>query len=425
MALVEQLRRTLDADVPANSLKSKISLSIAAMLLGSTEAVFLGSELAKSPGRQLTYDQWLTYLPTLQLVLALLLVWLNIKATIFFAVVGLATSLVTGHFLLVSMILPLLVLITMLYLRRNLVLGYLAGFLTWLVSLPLFFPADALLLLFLVPASLVGGVMGWSLRNHRVKERAVEVERHLALMEADRIVSGVKRSMARDLHDILAHNLAIISLQTEAQRYATSAEASAELVATVNRVAKQTLADMRTLLTLLYVGASEANTRGSEVTGQSGGLSQSDDWWAPDGTGVLRIEDGLDQIKQTLESLGYCTTLRCRGGETSDIPAAQSTALYRLMQEAVTNILKHAPERAVCTFTLDVHASRVRFIVENELSSAPDEAGDEGVAGRSRPRHYGLLNMQERVKAFGGTIEIGPHDGLWRIEAILPFVGSR
>lgn len=421
MALVQQVRRTLDAGAPANSLTSKISLTLAAVLLAATESIFLGSELAKSPGGILTYDQWLTYLPTLQLVLALLLVWLNVKATIFFAMVGLATSLVTGHFLLVSMILPLLVLITILYLRRNLLLGYLAGILIWLGSLPLFFPDDALLLLFLVPACLVGGVMGWALRSHRVKERSIEVERQQALMEADRIVSGVKRSMARDLHDILAHNLAIISLQTEAQRYSTSAETSAELVATVNQVAKQTLADMRTLLTLLYVGSVEANVRG----GQADAVGQPDDWRAPDGTGVLRIEDGLDQIRQTLESLGYCPALRFHGRSAADVPTAQSTALYRLLQEAVTNILKHAPEETVCTFTLDVQASRVRLIVENELTQPASGNPVQEVAVRSRHRHYGLLNMQERVKAFDGTIKIGPHDGLWRIEAILPFVGAR
>ncbi|WP_329862153.1 sensor histidine kinase [Zafaria sp. J156] len=391
--------RTIDADVPAGTRRSKLALTAAAVVIALTEAVFLGADLAGTPGGGPVQPALLTYLPTLQLVVALLLVWHSMATTVTFSLVALATSLVTGNYILAALVLPFLLLLTLLYLKRNTLLGCVAGMAIWIGSLILFYPQDAPLLVYLLPACAVAGGLGWALRTHRVTELELEAERERERLEAERSTVALKRSMARDLHDILAHNLAVISLQTEAQRFSSSPETTSEILNTVNRVAKQTLSDMRTLLTLLYVEPADA---------------------APaDGTGVVRIEVGLEQIALTLTSLGHRPELSVTGLPGERIPPAQSSTFYRLLQEAATNILKHAPDGARCRLSLDVAATSATLVVANEL------AGPVTVpTGRTGSWHYGLKNMRERVRAFGGTLEAGPGDGWWTVTASLSFVGE-
>jgi signal transduction histidine kinase len=140
--------------------------------------------------------------------------------------------------------------------------------------------------------------------------------------------------------------------------------------------------------------------------------------------GLLRREDDADQTTapgRLAQLPGLVTAARQAGmrvgvrldlGET--VPAgAVDQAAYRIVQEAVTNVMKHAPGQEV---DIDVHAESTTLVltVRNPLSAGPLPAPEPAADRR------GLSNMRERAAALGGTLRAGPESGAWWVRARLP-----
>ncbi|WP_026128524.1 sensor histidine kinase [Nocardiopsis halophila] len=235
-----------------------------------------------------------------------------------------------------------------------------------------------------------------------LRERARRLER--ARDAHVRAVLAEERSrIARELHDVVAHHVSVMTVQATAGRRVIdrSPETAGQALQDIERTGRQALAEMRRIVGVL---------RMSE---------------APEGTEAEREpqpgEADLEALAAHLREAGLHIDLRVRGagdGPPEGLPPAQGLTLYRVVQESLTNVLKHAGEGA-----------RARVVVEHGKDAVAVEVTDDGgrggrVGSRSRspeePGH-GLLGMRERVALFGGRLESGPTAaGGFRVDALIP-----
>jgi signal transduction histidine kinase len=225
------------------------------------------------------------------------------------------------------------------------------------------------------------------------RERAAEAERARQLVQAERVL------IARELHDVVAHTLAVMTVQAGVGRRLMAkqpeeASAALESIETIGRTAQD---ELQVVLGLL---------RGEEPA--SAGLEP-----APKLT-------GLADLAEIVRASGTAVDLRVSGTERRLSPALE-LSLYRVVQEALTNVVKHAPGAQV-TVGLAVSGAQVRLEVADDGGSAGWSAGSEGwPAG---PGH-GIVGMRERIAAFGGWLVAEPVAGQgFRVTAEVPVEGA-
>ncbi|HEU0180702.1 MAG TPA: histidine kinase [Agromyces mariniharenae] len=229
-----------------------------------------------------------------------------------------------------------------------------------------------------------------------VRHRALTLQR--TRDSSDRLaadaVASERTRIARELHDIVAHALSIVALQAGAaeQFLAKDVERSRRHLQLTRRTAQEALDEMRHLL---------------------GVLREDGAAYAPQ-PGV----SGLADLVAETASAGHPCRLEV-GDEVAGIPDGLGLAVYRLVQESLTNVRKHTPGADV-----SVRVERGDRAVTVEVVNGPPASGAEAVAGNVRGSGRGLPGMGERVRVYGGTLEAGPtDDGGWRVHAELP-VGS-
>ncbi len=199
--------------------------------------------------------------------------------------------------------------------------------------------------------------------------------------------------IARELHDVVAHHLSMISVQAEVARVATPGmpEQGAEQLQAIGDTARAALTEMRRLLGVLREEDGAASAREPQP-----GLEQ-----------LLALVDGAR------ESGGTGTRLIVRGPVAALDPGLELTA-YRIVQEALTNVRRHAPGAAV-DVQLDFAARGLRVRVRDNGPGAHAEANGG----------HGLRGMRERAAAVGGELQAGPLTaGGFLVEATLP-AGAR
>ena len=237
-------------------------------------------------------------------------------------------------------------------------------------------------------ALLVGGpwFAGRSVRQRRMKERLLESER----ARAARAVEEERARIARELHDVVAHAISIMVVQARGGRRVLDAapDEASEAFDAIERTGHQALDEMRRLLGL---------------------LRRSDERAALTPQPRLRELPGL--IAQ-VGAAGLSVELVVEG-DPRDLPPGVELSAYRIVQEALTNALRHGgPGRARVT---------VRYGAEDlELEIADDGVDTVPQGGPG----YGLRGMQERVSVYGGALEAGPRsEGGYQLRVRLP-VGS-
>lgn len=223
-------------------------------------------------------------------------------------------------------------------------------------------------------------------RADQLAERAERLERERE-EEAERAVARERARIARELHDIVSHSISVIAVQSQAVRRRLGPEQvrEADDLRAVETTARQAMAEMRRLFGVLRADGERPS---------------------------LAPQPGLDQLERLLaetRAAGVPVELRLEG-ERIPLPPGVDLAAYRVVQEALTNVRKHAgPARASVT---------LRF-GERELELAIE---DDGTAPPTGYGGYGLLGMRERVAIYGGTLEAGPRpEGGFVIRATLPF----
>ena len=211
-------------------------------------------------------------------------------------------------------------------------------------------------------------------RREQLEDRArrLEVERE---QEVRLAAQDERARIAREMHDVVAHSLSVVIAQADGARYAASSapEVAVETLGTIAETARGSLAEMRKLLGVLRT---------------------------EDGTGTAPVPQ-LDQIEHLVASVRAAglPVEHVVSGEAHLSQGAQLT-LYRVVQEALTNALKHAPA-----------ATSVRIAVEHGLGGSTVEISNDGAGGDSRAPGggYGLQGLRERVGLYGGSLSAGPH----------------
>ncbi|MFF8590184.1 sensor histidine kinase [Streptomyces sp. NPDC015220] len=223
-----------------------------------------------------------------------------------------------------------------------------------------------------------------------MRERAERAERTRE-EEARRRVAEERLRIARDLHDVVAHHIALVNVQ---------AGVAAHVMDKRPDQAKEALAHVR------EAGRSALD----ELRATVGLLRQSDDPEAP--TEPAPGLDRLDELVGTLRSAGLHIEVARADGATP-LPAAVDLAAFRIVQEALTNVRKHAGADA----RAEISVVRVGPHVEITVLDDGAGGGDAPAPGGG----HGLLGMRERVTALGGALTTGPrYGGGFRVHAILP-----
>jgi signal transduction histidine kinase len=247
-------------------------------------------------------------------------------------------------------------------------------------------------------------LLGVTVRTRRaylgeLEERARRLERERD--QQARLAAATERArIARELHDIVAHNLAVmIALADGAAFTATVApDRAADAMQQVSGTGRQALAEMRRLLGLLR--DDQPPQAPSELTPQPG-------------------LDDLDELVDQVRAAGVRVTLTRQGTAGAWGPGA-GLAVYRIVQEALTNTLKHAGPQASAQVRLRYTTAEVDLEVTDDGAGRPAQPATSGMAALG----HGLAGMIERAASYGGQVQAGPCPGTgWRVRARLRFDG--
>ena len=232
-------------------------------------------------------------------------------------------------------------------------------------------------------------IFGDNMRTRRayyreLEEKAERLERERGESER-RAAAEEQARIARELHDVIAHNVSVMVLQAAGGREVFDADPARarEALAAIEATGRDALAELRRLL---------------GVTGDGRAITPQ--------PGLPHLESLVDQVR----SAGLTVDLAFEGG-TEDVPAGVELSAYRVIQEALTNTLRHAFARRVWVFVR-------RRDGELEVEVLDDGAGPPATPGADG---RGLVGMRERVALFGGDLDAGPGpDGGFRVRARFP-----
>ncbi|WP_371624273.1 sensor histidine kinase [Streptomyces sp. NBC_01116] len=244
-------------------------------------------------------------------------------------------------------------------------------------------------------------VLGDSLRTRRayfdqLEERAARLEREREA-QSKVAVAAERARIARELHDVVAHNVSVMVVQADGAAYVMDAapDQAKQALETISSTGRQALAEMRRLLGVLRTG--DAPESGEYVP-------------QPD---VEQIEDLVAQVRQT----GLAVDFKVEG-TPRPLPSGVELTAYRVVQEALTNTRKHGGPDAGASVRLVYFDDGLGLLIEDDGRGAAHELYEDGGADGAG---HGMIGMRERVGMVGGTLDAGPRPGGgFRISALLP-----
>ena len=220
------------------------------------------------------------------------------------------------------------------------------------------------------------------------RARRLEIERQ---QERDLAAADERSHIAREMHDIVAHSLSVIITQADGARYASEhdPEIARETLATISNTGRGSLREMRRLLGVLR-NEEEASTRPLPT--------------------LVDVEDLLESTRKTGLDIDYLMS----GSPRRDLPAGAELTAYRAIQEALTNVVKHAGPSARCFVELKWD--------NRGLQIAINDNGRGAGALSSTESGQGLRGMQERVSLYDGDVEAAPlNGGGFRVTVFIPY----
>jgi len=251
-------------------------------------------------------------------------------------------------------------------------------------------------------AWLLGDLMHWRRGYYEaLEERAARLERERDA-QAQIAAAAERARIARELHDVVAHNVSVMVVQADGASYAldTAPERAREALEAIARTGRQALAEMRSLVGVLRSAAGSANGDGDAAV-------------------ELAPQPGIEQLTSLLEqarAAGLPVSFTVQG-VPRPLAAGPALAAYRVVQESLTNARKHAGPAATAAVTLQFCEDRLVIMVTDDGRGARRD----GRGGRAMDSGHGLVGMRERVATFGGTVVSGPRaGGGWRVAATLP-----
>lgn len=238
--------------------------------------------------------------------------------------------------------------------------------------------------LMLFTAATLGLLLSWTVGALvRTAVRARENRQAQELAEAETAVEQERTRIARDMHDVVAHSLAVVIAQADGARYAAASDPDAATAAlgTISTTARAALSDVRMLLTQLR----HAQAEGPQPT----------------------LAD-LEGLYAQVRAAGVDLRVDVDPAPRHPPAAAVQLAVYRILQEALTNALRHGG--GAVDVALAWHDGRVELTVRNRVD-------DDHAPG---PGGHGLIGMRERAQLVGGTMEAGVDGGRFTVRVTIP-----
>jgi signal transduction histidine kinase len=240
---------------------------------------------------------------------------------------------------------------------------------------------------------LLGIVVG--VRRSGARQLAEQERRH----SGERALLEERQRIARELHDVVAHHMSVIAIQAEAAPYKT-ADPPPELVESFGEIRASALAGLTELRRVLGV----LRTGGQDTTPQPG------------------LAD-LDTLLDSARSGGVSVTAT-RSGNPVPLPAGVDLSAYRIVQEALSNAMRHAPGSQVQLYlAYRPDALTLEIFNDASLRAVPVlvASGERAAEGGAGGGGHGLVGMRERATMLGGSLDAGPTgDGGFRVAAVLP-----
>ncbi|MGY1733947.1 sensor histidine kinase [Geodermatophilus sp. SYSU D01045] len=247
----------------------------------------------------------------------------------------------------------------------------------------------------LAAVTVTAAVVGRDRRTRRayleaLEDRAARAERERDARARVAVVEERAR-IARDLHDVVAHNLSVMTALADGAGFAPGTGQAREAVAQIAATGRQALAEMHRLVGVLRTDDDPAER-------------------AP-APGLADLTGVVEQVR----AAGLPTVLTVTG-RPRPLAAGAQLAVHRLVQEALTNTLRHARGARSAEVRLDWRATGLTVVVTDDGAPGvpPDRTG------------HGLVGMRERLAAWEGTVDAGPGPGGgWRVAAVLPLAAAR
>ncbi|MGK5638304.1 sensor histidine kinase [Streptomyces sp. URMC 126] len=261
---------------------------------------------------------------------------------------------------------------------------------------------DLLGLAFAAFPFLLSWVLGDRMRTRRaywdqLEERATRLEKERE-QQAKMAVTAERARIARELHDVVAHNVSVMVVQADGAAYVldSSPEQAKQALETISGTGRQALAEMRRLL----------------------GVLRTEDGSAPAGEYVPQPDvEQIEELVEQVRGAGLPVDYRVEGS-ARPLPSGVELTAYRIVQEALTNTRKHGGPDAGASVRLTYFDDGLGLLVEDDGRGAQHELYESGgVDGMG----HGLIGMRERVGMVGGTLDAGPRPGGgFRISVLLP-----
>ncbi|MFE7772644.1 sensor histidine kinase [Streptomyces sp. NPDC057445] len=248
--------------------------------------------------------------------------------------------------------------------------------------------SDVLLFVLSAVALFIGGALR---ERGDVQRKLAEQETISEAERAQRTLLEERARIARELHDVVAHHMSVITVQADSAPYRITGlpEAAQQEFATIASSARESLAEMRRLLAVLRSDGSE---------------------------GERAPQPGLDRVQQLVEATvraGVPAQLSLPA-ERGEVPGAVDLSAYRIVQEALANVVRHAPGAAT-RVSVTAGDDHMTVLVVNGPAAEPVSPLETTGTG------HGLVGMRERVRLTGGTLDTGPlPDGGFRVAARMP-----
>ena len=229
-------------------------------------------------------------------------------------------------------------------------------------------------------------VIAWSRRRQRNREDL-----------ARRVVLDERMRIARELHDVVAHHVSVMGVQAAGARRIIDKrpDQAAEALATIEATSRQAVIELQRLLGMLRSTDDAAMTDGRPGVGQ------------------------LAALARTSGDAGLPVELVVEGSPPDTLPATLDLSIYRIVQEALTNAIKHGGAGTRAEVHVRFGQRSVELVISDNGAGSPATRPAPGGGGR------GLVGMRERVGLFGGELSASPRpEGGFVVRAVLPLTGA-
>jgi signal transduction histidine kinase len=242
-------------------------------------------------------------------------------------------------------------------------------------------------------------IRSWKRRSDDNRDRLMALE-HAQVQELRHAVEHERARIARELHDVVTHNVSVMVIQAGAARRVMdiAPDQAKEALLAVEAGGRAAMAELRHVMGLLTMDSDEAERAGADPAAGADLAPQP---------GMDRLEALVARVRDTGVPVELSVT-----GEPRTLPSGVELAAYRVVQEALTNMVKHAVG-ATATVAVDYAADRLRV----EVTDTGGSPSPSAAAGNGR----GLIGLRERLAVYGGALQTGHRpSGGYRVSALIP-----